>query len=176
MTASDTDAPVSHFSNGHLGIFAQLSRMADLPALLAPAAQARKIAQESIIFFNKAMYMHHNEEEKDLFPAVRQSAQAGVERLQVEALVAQLTHDHRTLEKLWESLESGLQKVAKGQDTTLDVLALDAMVQRYRAHAQMEERDFLPLAQTILGRNDNHMAALGLTLHMRHVPQFAAHI
>ena len=50
------------------------------------------------------------------------------------------------------------------------------MVQRYQAHAQLEEQAFLPLAQTILGRNDNHMAALGLTLHMRHVPHFAAHI
>jgi hypothetical protein len=50
------------------------------------------------------------------------------------------------------------------------------MVQRYQAHAQLEEQAFLPLAQTVLGRNGNHMAALGLSLHMRHVPQFAAHI
>jgi hemerythrin-like domain-containing protein len=69
-----------------------------------------------------------------------------------------------------------LRKVAKGQDTALDVLALQAMVQRYQAHAQLEEQTFLPLAQTVLGRNGNHMAALGLSLHMRHVPQFAAHI
>jgi hypothetical protein len=34
----------------------------------------------------------------------------------------------------------------------------------------------LPLAQTILGRQDQHMAALGLTLHMRHVPDFVAYI
>lgn len=176
MNTSDTEAPISHFSNCHLGIFAQLSRMGDLPALLGPAAQARRIADESLAFFSKAMYNHHSEEEKDLFPAVRQSADAGVERLRVEGLVAQLTHDHRALEKLWESLESGLRKVAKGQDTTLDVLALQSMVQRYQAHAQLEEQEFLPLAQTILGRNDKHMAALGLTLHMRHVPHFAAHI
>ena len=176
MTTSDTEAPISHFSNCHLGIFAQLSRMGDLPALLGPAAQARKIAQESLAFFSKAMYSHHTEEEKVLFTAVRQSANAGAERLQVDGLIEQLTHDHRALEKLWESLEPGLRKVAKGQDTTLDVLALQSLVQRYQAHAQLEEQAFLPLAQTILGRNENHMAALGLTLHMRHVPHFAAHI
>ncbi len=176
MNTSDTEAPISHFSNCHLGIFAQLSRVGDLPALLGPAAQARKIAEDSLAFFSKAMYSHHSEEEKDLFPAVRQSADAGVERLRVEGLVEQLTHDHRALEKLWESLEPGLRKVAKGQDTTLDVLALESLVQRYQAHAKLEEQDFLPLAQTILGRNDNHMAALGLTLHMRHVPYFATHI
>ena len=176
MTMTDTDTPISHFSNCHLGIFAQLSRMGDLPALLGPAAQARRIAEESLSFFGKAMYSHHSEEEKDLFPAVHQSANAGAERLQVDGLVEQLTHDHRALEKLWESLEPGLRKVANGQNTTLDVLALQSLVQRYQAHARLEEQAFLPLAQNILGRNDNHMAALGLTLHMRHVPPFAAHI
>ena len=176
MTTTDTEEPISHFANCHLGILAQLSRMGDLPALLGPAAQARKIAEESLAFFGQALYTHHSEEEKDLFTAVLQSANAGAERLQVDGLVEQLTQDHRALEKLWASLEPGLHKVAKGQDTTLDVQTLQSMVQRYRAHAQLEEQKFLPLAQTILGRNDNHMAALGLTLHMRHVPHFAAHI
>lgn len=173
---ADTDAPISHFSNCHTGIFAQLTRLGDLPALLGPAAQARKIAQTSLDFFNDALFNHHSEEEKDLFPAVHSSAQAGAERLKVDTLVEQLTNDHRALENLWKSLEPGLRKVAKGQDTTLDVLALQSLVQRYQAHAQLEEQAFLPLAQTILGRNENHMAALGLTLHMRHVPHFAAHI
>lgn len=173
---ADTDAPISHFSNCHTGIFAQLTRLGDLPALLGPAAQARKIAQTSLDFFNDALFNHHSEEEKDLFPAVHSSAQAGAERLKVDTLVEKLTNDHRALENLWKSLEQGLRKVAKGQDTTLDVLALQSLVQRYQAHAQLEEQAFLPLAQTILGRNENHMAALGLTLHMRHVPHFAAHI
>jgi len=39
---------------------------------------------------------------------------------------------------------------------------------QYRAHAWFEEQEFLPLSQTILSRNPNHMAALGLSLHMRH--------
>ena len=176
MSDNDTQAPITHFSNCHVGIFAQLSRMGDLPALLGPAAQARKIADQSLAFFSSGMYTHHTAEEKDLFPAVRASAQAGAERLKVETLIEQLTHDHRSLEKLWESLEPALRKVSKGQDTTLDVAALEALVQRYQSHASLEEREFLPLAQEILGRNDNHMAALGLTLHMRHVPAFAAHI
>ncbi len=176
MSHNESEAPITHFSNCHVGIFAQLDRMGDLPALLGPAVQARKIADQSLAFFSKGMYTHHSEEEKDLFPAVRASAQAGAERMKVDALIEQLTHDHRSLEKLWESLEPGLRKVSKGQDTTLDVATLEALVQRYQSHAQLEEREFLPLAQEILGRNDNHMAALGLTLHMRHVPHFVSHI
>lgn len=173
---ADTDAPISHFSNCHTGIFAQLARLDDLPALLGPAAQARKIAQTSLAFFKEALFNHHSEEEMDLFPAVRKSAQAGAERQKVDGLIEQLTNDHRALEKLWQSLEPALRQVAKGQDSKLDVLALESMVQRYQAHARLEEQAFLPLAQTILGRQDHRMAALGLTLHMRHVPQFVAHI
>lgn len=176
MSYTDTDAPIDHFSHCHVGIFAQLSRMGDLPALLAPAAQARKIAAQSLAFFSSGMYEHHSEEEKDLFPAVRSSAHVGEERLRVEALIDQLVADHRALERLWESLEPGLQKVAKGQDTTLDSAALQSMVERYQTHASLEEQQFLPLAEQILGRNSNHMAALGLSLHMRHVPRFSAHI
>lgn len=178
-TSSDhphADAPIAHFADCHTGIFAQLTRLGQLPALLGPAAQARQIAQESLAFFNDALFSHHSEEEKDLFPAVRKSAQTGAERLKVDELVEQLTHDHRALEKLWHSLQPGLHKVAKGQESNLDVLALASLVQRYQAHAQLEEQAFLPLAQMILGRQDHHMAALGLTLHMRHVPQFVAHI
>ena len=79
--SDDSDAPISHFSNCHTGILAQLARLGDLPVLLGPAAQARKIAQESLTFFDDALFNHHTEEEKDLFPAVYKSAQAGAERL-----------------------------------------------------------------------------------------------
>lgn len=173
---TDTDAPIEHFSHCHVGIFAQLARIGDLPTLLAPAAQARKIAAQSLDFFSKGLYEHHSEEEKDLFPAVRSSARVGEERMKVEALIDQLTADHRGLEKLWTSLEHGLQKVAKGQDTALDTAVLQSLVERYQTHAKFEERQFLPLAEQILGRNSNHMAALGLSLHMRHVPSFIGHI
>jgi hypothetical protein len=50
------------------------------------------------------------------------------------------------------------------------------LISRYKAHAGLEETVFLPLAEKILGRNSNHMAALGLSLHMRHVPQIPSHI
>ena len=176
MSTSDTDAPIGHFAHCHVGILSQLSRMNELPALLAPAALARKTAEQSIAFFGKGMYVHHQEEEEELFPAVRSSAHAGPERLRVDNLIEQLTAGHRELESLWESLSPALHKVAKGQDTRLDEAALTRLVQQYRAHALLEENEFLPLAETILGRNSNHMAALGLSLHMRHVPHFAGHI
>ena len=175
-TPETSQTPIDHFSHCHVGIFAQLDRLGDLPGLLEPAARARRIAEQSLAFFSKGLYSHHSEEEQELFPAVHRSAQPGAERLRADQLIEQLTHDHRALERLWASLEPGLKKVAKGQDSTLDVLALQALVERYQAHARLEEQLFLPLAQEILGRQDHHMAALGLSLHMRHVPRFVAHV
>ena len=40
MSHNASETPITHFSNCHVGIFAQLDRMGDLPALLGPAAQA----------------------------------------------------------------------------------------------------------------------------------------
>ena len=43
-----------------------------------------------------------------------------------------------------------------------------ALVSTYANHARFEEQVFLPLAHSILSRNGNHMAALGVSLHLRH--------
>lgn len=171
--APAADAPIQGFSHCHQGILGKLDTLAELPALLGPALRAREIASQALGFFSEAIFEHHADEERELFPAVLDSAADGAERQQVQAQVQRLTGEHRELEALWQQLEPGLKKLAKGQfapGTSLDDAALQRLVARYRAHAQFEEESFLPLAKTILGRNANHMAALGLSLHMRHAP------
>jgi len=121
-------------------------------------------------FFREAIFEHHLEEERELFPAVLASACPGAERERVQVMTERLTAQHRALEALWKSLEKDLKRVAAGKDTELDVADLHRLVADYTAHAGFEEVEFLPLAQTILGRDGNHMAALGLSLHLRHVP------
>jgi hemerythrin-like domain-containing protein len=175
MSTVNTDQPLVNFANCHVGIVSQLERLGELPALLAPADLARKTAQRALAFFPMAVYEHHAEEEKELFPAVLASAQTGVEHMRVETLINHLVSQHRRLEHLWESLVGDLKKVAKGQDHQLNTAALNDLVATYQAHATMEE-EFLPLSEEILGRNSNHMAALGLSLHLRHRPYISAHI
>ena len=69
-------------------------------------------------------------------------------------------------------VEPKLKAVAKGHDAEIDGAEVTALVETYQAHARYEEEVFLPLSQTILGRNSNHMAALGVSMHMRHaMPQ-----
>jgi hypothetical protein len=170
------DQPLTNFSNCHVGIVAQLDRLGQLPALLAPAELARKTAESALGFFPKAVFTHHAEEEQELFPAVRASAHVGEERVHVESLIDRLTFQHRELERMWQEIEPELHKVAKGQSTSLNVVLLNELVRAYIDHARFEEEEFLPLSHNILGRDHNHMAALGWSLHMRHTPYVSAHI
>lgn len=175
-TPVDTGAPLNNFSNCHSGILKRLTALDELPALLAPAARARQIAEESLEFFREAIFEHHLEEERELFPAVLASAKPGEETERVTAMVKRLTEEHRMVEALWKRLEKGLKPVAKGHSTDLDVSELQRLVTEYTGHAAYEEAEFLPLSEVILGRNSNHMAALGLSLHMRHARPVNAYI
>jgi len=175
-TTTATDDPVTGFAHCHTGLVRRLRTLGELPDLLAPAARARALAESSVAFFREAIFEHHLDEERELFPAVLASATPGEERQRVQALVDRLTQQHRLLEAQWKTLEKDLRRIAKGQDSDLDGADLLRLVGEYQSHATFEESDFLPLAQTILGRNANHMEALGLSLHLRHVPQPAPYI
>ncbi len=160
--------PIDDFSLCHAGILGHLQLLGSLPELLAPAARARQLAADAVGFFRAAVFEHHAEEENELFPAVLASATKGEERDRVQQLVDALTAEHRRVEAAWSKLEPKLKAVAKGHETGLDPADIRALVKAYEAHARFEEAVFLPLSQTILGRNSNHMAALGVAMHMRH--------
>lgn len=171
MAQTESSAsPVQEFSQCHAGIFRQLDRLGELPQLLAPAAKARETADKALDFFRAAVFEHHLDEERELFPAVLAAAM-DTERAEVTAKVDRLVAEHRELEGMWKRLEGDLKKVAKGNSTEVDVDLINRLVQQYRAHARFEEVEFLPLAQQILGRNSQQMAELGLSLHLRHQPQ-----
>lgn len=172
----DTDRPLDNFTNCHVGIVAHLMALDRLPALLEPARQARTVAAETLKFFDEVVREHHAQEERELFPAVLASAVRGEERDRVQVMVDRLTQEHRGVEAAFERIAPALKAIAKGRDAELASPAVSAMVAGYLGHAGFEEQHFLPLAQTILGRNPNHMAALGISLHMRHsVPEFLSH-
>ena len=165
--ASDAE-PLHVFSHCHDGILTHLGELENLPTLAAAAQRAREVAQSMQRFYRDVVLVHHREEEQELFPAVLDSAAAGEERARVQGIVARLAHDHQRIEALWREIEPALRDVGRGQDTALDSVRLARFVADYRAHARYEEDQFLPLCVQILGRNGNHMAALGASLHARH--------
>jgi hypothetical protein len=174
--AVDHEAPLNAFSQCHAGILAQLEALAQLPGLMTAAAKAREVAAGTLALFHEGVFEHHLEEEKELFPAVLRSAQPGEERDRVEAIVQRLTSEHRAVEALWKRVEGAVMAGAKGKPSQLDAAALAELVHSYSQHARFEEEEFLPLSEAILGRNGDHMAALGLSLHLRHTPQPVGHV
>ena len=166
--ATRDPTPIDDFSSCHAGILARLGALAELPALLEPAARARRLAADTVDFFRHAVVAHHADEEKRLFPAVLASAAPGAERDRAQQLVGALTAEHRKVEAAWARLEPRLKAAAKGQDAEVAAADIAALLDSYQAHARFEEEVFLPLAQTILARNDSHMAALGLAMHASH--------
>jgi len=162
------DQPIQDFSVCHVGIVGVLGELAALSQRQSPSPQRSESARRIVVFFREVVAAHHTEEEQDLFPAVLADAKAGEERAKVERLVAQLVDDHRRLEAIYARLMPGLSAIARGDDANLDPAISSSLVTDYLAHAAFEEADFLPMAQHILGRNSHHMAALGLSLHIRH--------
>jgi hypothetical protein len=174
-TAAESETPLTTFTRCHLGIVTQLEGSARLPDLVEAANQARQVAQSTLDLFRETIIPHHAEEEGELFPAVLQSATAD-ERKSVRGIVERLTAEHREIEGLWKRLEPGVRAAARGNRAEVDTEVMEEVVRAFLRHARYEETVFLPLAEGILGRNGNHMAALGLALHLRHVPQVVGYI
>ena len=172
----DTDRPLTNFSHCHIGILHHLDHLSELLQVMGDAEAAKKIAKEAVDYFHLGMKAHHQEEERELFPAVLSSATPGEERELVAQLIEKLTQEHIGLESAWKEIEFSLKEIIKGHANTLDHVHFKLLIKRYKAHASSEETIFLPLSEKILGRNNNHMAALGLSLHMRHVPHIPSHI
>jgi hemerythrin-like domain-containing protein len=168
--------PLANFSQCHLGIVSQLHALAQLPVLLAAAVQAREVAARTLALFKTAVHEHHLDEENELFPAVLRSAAEGAETLRVKAMVQRLTAEHRDIEARWKKLEPSVRAATRAEPVAMDDQDVKALVRTYLAHARYEEERFLPLAERILGRDGNHMAALGMALHLRHAPMPVAHV
>ena len=83
-------------------------------------------------------------------------------------MVDRLVGEHRDIEALYRRVQPALHKAARGGEAELDVAVLRDLLARYALHAGYEEQEFLPLAQEILGRSSSDMAALGISLHLRH--------
>ena len=171
-----SDAPLTGFSDCHRGIVCGLRAFASLAELVAAASRARTVASATLLLFENSVLPHHADEESGLFPAVLRGAAPGEELARVEALIARLTAEHRSVEALWKTLKPAVRRAARGGAADLDSAAVAALVCGYNRHVAYEELEFLPLAAEIVRRDANHMAALGLSLHLRHAPQPMAYI
>lgn len=165
------DNPITDFSGCHNGILLQFTQLKALPELMGQLdtyEDARQVADDLRRFFKKVVKPHHDDEEFELFQAVRDALKQHPEKtMQVRGYIARLVEEHRYLEKTWKRIDKTLKKIAQGKTTELDIASLKQFADDYSAHAEFEEAYFLPLAEAILSKNDK--AKLGMSLHIRHL-------
>lgn len=169
-TISDqkSEEPLESFAGCHVGIISMVRELAGLPDLIRPARRFQAITLRLEDFFNQVVKTHHSEEEAQLFTAVLASASSVSEKAEIQKLISKLTDEHRVIERTFMSLLPKIKAVTKNLESDLDEKEINLLVDLYLSHAHFEEEVFLPLAKIILNRNGNHMAALGLSIHMRH--------
>ena len=155
-------AAVEGISATHNDIIAHLFQLAGLSTHSPLDEAARAIAARAIEFFDRTMRAHHLAEESHLFPAVLSLALDGAEREYVQAMVTQLTQEHRKIEALWLELSARLRQLMAGGVSPSTDDHIQRLVLDYGDHATREESELLPLCQLILRRGpvDSHTDAL----------------
>ena len=166
--STEADAPLQDFSKCHVGFVTVLETALSLPGMIDTATRSRSCAADMLKMFHDRLLAHHDDEERDLFPAVLRVAQPGDEADRAKTMVAHLVREHREIAQLWKQLEPSVQAVANGYLPQLDSALLHDMVGRFNEHVRIEEEEFLPFAQQVLARQAEDMAMLGLALHRRH--------
>jgi hemerythrin-like domain-containing protein len=172
VPAAGLQAPVDEFHGTHAHIVEGLHAMEKLPELAAALERARDVANATLMLFDKVVYEHHADEEQELFVHVQKGCADLREGHRVQELAGRLAADHRRIEKMWLKIRPGVAMTAQGKvhgvpDFRSEVAKLVAI---YLEHAQLEEEVFLPLADAILKRDVNRLAALDIALHLRHAP------
>lgn len=127
-----------------------LKHCATLMALVTHLAEqglddaAQEAAQQIHRYFSTAGQHHHEDEEQDLFPILRNKNAA------IAALISQLETEHRQFESLWSRLEPLLAK----PESITDLMAFTQLATEYdnayQHHVALENTQLLPKARQLL--------------------------
>lgn len=166
-TAPDFSQPIAVLKHCHGRIRKQLSTLEKLLPHLAEHGvdkQARDAAGAVLRYFDKAAHLHHDDEEQDLIPMLRATAQ-GDDAATLQALAPTIVQDHNDMDALWQDLHEQLTAIETGTGTMLSSTAVERFVARYTAHMEREESTLAPMAMRLF--SPEQMAQLGQAMQRR---------
>lgn len=162
----DFSRPLETLRATHARIRRQCEILSQLIAKLKKGGcdtAARETSAQVIRGLDVVSYHHREDEEQDLLPRMMAAATRG-RGASLTRLVADVTTEHRMLQREWTDLRARLQALAAGDRNSLDPLAVDHFIKLFRTHILMEEAAVYPLAELLLSRED--LAEMGV--HMAH--------
>jgi hemerythrin-like domain-containing protein len=143
------DEPFALLSACHERVQRSLALLQRLQAHLAvhgADAQARDAARDVMRYFDIAAPLHHEDEERHVFPALLAADPA-----RHGPLVARLQDDHRRMAAAWPAARAALQAVADGTWSAADPAAAardwSHFAALYGPHIDAEERSAYPVVQ-----------------------------
>lgn len=164
------EVPLEMLAACHLRVQDQCATLQRLVSHIAAHGSdrpAREAATAVMRYFDTSANHHHEDEERDLFPALLAAA-AGSDALCLRELTAALTAEHRELEARWNALRAVLAQVALGQPAQLAQEDVAGFARMYERHIAREETELLPIAQRLL--SDAELDRIGLAMRMRRAP------
>lgn len=166
-TATRPDTPLQRLHGCHQRLQQQCATLQRLPAHVATHGadeQAADAARAVMRYFDIASADHHEDEERDLFPALLE-AMAGSDAVCLRELTGTLTTQHRELHALWLALRPALQRVCEGDATALDAAQIERFVAAQARHLAREESELLPMAARLV--DDAAWQRIGRAMQLR---------
>ena len=161
------EVPLEMLAACHLRVQDQCTTLRRLvPHIAAHGADraAQQAATAVMRYFDTSARHHHEDEERDLFPALIE-AMAGSDAVCLRELTAALAADHRELEARWHTLRAVLVQVAQGHAAPLAQTDVSGFAQMYERHIAREESELLPMARRLL--SDAELDRIGLAMRVR---------
>lgn len=161
------EVPLEMLAACHLRVQDQCATLLRLvPHIAAQGSDrpAQEAATAVMRYFDTSARHHHDDEERDLFPALLESM-AGSDAVCLREITAALTADHRELELRWKALRAVLAQVAAGQAAPLAQNDVSGFTDLYARHIAREESELLPMARRLL--SDAELDRIGLAMRLR---------
>lgn len=128
---------------------------------------ARQAARDVLRYFDLAAPLHHEDEERHVFPLLLARGSAAV-----VAQVQQLQADHVRMHGHWQAARALLLALAEGRQTafsTADEAVLARFAEGYGAHIRTEEEVVYPAARALLeaGADQDALQRMGREMRQR---------
>ncbi|RXZ43998.1 hemerythrin domain-containing protein [Crenobacter cavernae] len=164
--APSFDEPLEMLAACHDKLRRFCKMLATLPAHLAAHGadgEAVDAARAVLRYFDHAGPHHHQDEEDELFPLLRERDPGAA------AALARLHREHEVFIEQWQALRPGLQRIVAGEAAELPAVLVASYVCDYRAHIAFEEEWLFPLAARLI--TPDELAAAGARMAARRQAQ-----